>query len=492
VTFEHYITGIRERFLLRTRAFAQENEGDYTAWGCGRDPAVDEEWNEFREQSLTSIQGDTFKIWEPCNALSGIDFDRTHCTAAFWEGGDREGVTRHRKLLARIIPLLSWGNLFFHGGNCNGYSRVDTLPIDMYMAVLFDMVHPDLGPIPGLGIDVGLEDNEVPPSHLLTGEFTTAGYDFGRVIEQIIQMEALASDTAAWENHTTLKAAMGLLGAVKAKGSRATIQDFPTLFCPGATDSNGSPCDDAHAPNAMAALDMTTLVQCQGDCDADSDCAGTLRCHQRSGNEPVPGCDGPLRDDVDYCYDPKYHPEFKIPSYMTTISMFAKRVTQTCSIGCLFGQQEIVTALDDVIAGGLGSASNYAGDERTGFLMSNLPVCTAMLGILVDFVEALTWQEGPLLGIDPTAGPGAVLSNAQCGWDADEHSVIDIQQGRPHRNTEYNMHSRWHWAATDVLANMYQVSKMVIDEYQTCNSPTHWWGLKIEQCCYPLSSGECG
>lgn len=31
---------------------------------------------------------------------------------------------------------------------------------------------------------------------------------------------------------------------------------------------------------------------CQGDCDNDGQCEGTLKCFQRSGNEPVPGCKG--------------------------------------------------------------------------------------------------------------------------------------------------------------------------------------------------------
>ena len=44
------------------------------------------------------------------------------------------------------------------------------------------------------------------------------------------------------------------------------------------------------------------LNECEGDCDSDSDCAGDLKCFQRSGTEPVPGCKGTGRTGSDYCY----------------------------------------------------------------------------------------------------------------------------------------------------------------------------------------------
>jgi hypothetical protein len=49
-----------------------------------------------------------------------------------------------------------------------------------------------------------------------------------------------------------------------------------------------------------------TLGVCQGDCDNDAQCEGNLKCMQRNGNEPVPGCSGTARSTRDYCYDPKY------------------------------------------------------------------------------------------------------------------------------------------------------------------------------------------
>ena len=45
------------------------------------------------------------------------------------------------------------------------------------------------------------------------------------------------------------------------------------------------------------------LQACQGDCDSDSDCAGSLKCFQRDDTEEVPGCIGKGQKKSDYCYD---------------------------------------------------------------------------------------------------------------------------------------------------------------------------------------------
>jgi len=50
------------------------------------------------------------------------------------------------------------------------------------------------------------------------------------------------------------------------------------------------------------------LGECEGDCDDDNDCAGDLKCFQRSGTEAVPGCAsgdsiyGQDKSGKDYCY----------------------------------------------------------------------------------------------------------------------------------------------------------------------------------------------
>jgi hypothetical protein len=49
-----------------------------------------------------------------------------------------------------------------------------------------------------------------------------------------------------------------------------------------------------------------SLGRCEGDCDSDGDCEGSLKCFQRSGLQRVPGCSGTSSkwSGIDFCYDP--------------------------------------------------------------------------------------------------------------------------------------------------------------------------------------------
>ena len=51
-------------------------------------------------------------------------------------------------------------------------------------------------------------------------------------------------------------------------------------------------------------VDSLILGVCQGECDNDSDCQPGLRCLDRSGTDPVPGCSGDPERGKDYCYQP--------------------------------------------------------------------------------------------------------------------------------------------------------------------------------------------
>merc|ERR1711881_383828 len=51
------------------------------------------------------------------------------------------------------------------------------------------------------------------------------------------------------------------------------------------------------------------LKACIGECDADSQCAKGLKCFQRTGTQPVPGCTGKGTSGWDYCYKPKPKPK---------------------------------------------------------------------------------------------------------------------------------------------------------------------------------------
>lgn len=69
---------------------------------------------------------------------------------------------------------------------------------------------------------------------------------------------------------------------------------------------------DAHSnqPLAFVGNDRSPasafpLSKCQGDCDEDSDCVDGLKCFKRDSSIlNVPGCDGNVSDDTDFCYDP--------------------------------------------------------------------------------------------------------------------------------------------------------------------------------------------
>jgi hypothetical protein len=61
------------------------------------------------------------------------------------------------------------------------------------------------------------------------------------------------------------------------------------------------------------------LQLCQGDCDDDGDCASGLKCFQRTGLTPVPGCYGSGISGSDYCIYPEleefgwYPPASQLP-----------------------------------------------------------------------------------------------------------------------------------------------------------------------------------
>ena len=77
----------------------------------------------------------------------------------------------------------------------------------------------------------------------------------------------------------------------------------------GNTALIGSPkyVDTSTTRKALTSIGATVinLNLCEGDCDSDSDCSFGLKCFQRSGYTPVPGCSGTGVFDWDYCYKPE-------------------------------------------------------------------------------------------------------------------------------------------------------------------------------------------
>ena len=48
----------------------------------------------------------------------------------------------------------------------------------------------------------------------------------------------------------------------------------------------------------------TPCEACKGECSSDDECDDGLFCFQRRGYNIIPGCEGPGRPDVNYCYNP--------------------------------------------------------------------------------------------------------------------------------------------------------------------------------------------
>merc|ERR1712003_420653 len=63
------------------------------------------------------------------------------------------------------------------------------------------------------------------------------------------------------------------------------------------------------------------LNECEGKCDSDADCSGSLRCFKRGLNVKfAPGCDGVRGSTEGYCYDPDYNTKENFIRYVVFIS----------------------------------------------------------------------------------------------------------------------------------------------------------------------------
>jgi hypothetical protein len=113
------------------------------------------------------------------------------------------------------------------------------------------------------------------------------------------------------------------------------------------------------------------LGVCEGDCDQDSDCAGDLRCFQRSnGHLVVPGCAGGAADvsHFDYCYDPSFVlPRIANETFLVKLywkhgyhwqeERFERRWCWRCSADCEAGDHVKVVNCDN--DGGVGFPNRF-------------------------------------------------------------------------------------------------------------------------------------
>jgi hypothetical protein len=76
--------------------------------------------------------------------------------------------------------------------------------------------------------------------------------------------------------------------------------------------------------NSIAVTPTQTLQVCEGDCDSDADCADHLKCFNRGGLEPVPGCSGTGINNYDYCVYPE----------LNSIAVSPTETLQVCEGDC--------------------------------------------------------------------------------------------------------------------------------------------------------------
>jgi len=80
----------------------------------------------------------------------------------------------------------------------------------------------------------------------------------------------------------------------------STDDNMPT-YAP--TGENTCRAIESTSGQFIANMGLGLLRECQGDCNSDADCGGTLVCQLREGSEVVQGCEGDCDDGVDYCID---------------------------------------------------------------------------------------------------------------------------------------------------------------------------------------------
>ena len=91
----------------------------------------------------------------------------------------------------------------------------------------------------------------------------------------------------------------------------STDDNMPT-YAP--TGENTCRAIESTSGQFIANMGLGLLRECQGDCNSDADCGGTLVCQLREGSEVVQGCEGDCDDGMDYCIDPSTPVPTKSPS----------------------------------------------------------------------------------------------------------------------------------------------------------------------------------
>jgi len=100
-------------------------------------------------------------------------------------------------------------------------------------------------------------------------------------------------------------------------GSHRYVLNLSKIFSSLYTDQNAGP----YYKNLATVGTNGGLTACEGECDSDADCLGSLHCFNRGNQvEFVPGCDGVRMNNGNYCYDPDYYTKEFFMRYIVFIS----------------------------------------------------------------------------------------------------------------------------------------------------------------------------
>ncbi|CAJ1930817.1 unnamed protein product [Cylindrotheca closterium] len=112
----------------------------------------------------------------------------------------------------------------------------------------------------------------------------------------------------------------------------------------------GSPDNLTYKGNNGNPRTAFPLTKCEGDCDGDSDCQGSLKCFERTGTEAVPGCNGGGFYGIDYCYEEAViapataAPQTKPPTFRPTPGPTEPPVTNEFYCGCTTCTSDVYNA----------------------------------------------------------------------------------------------------------------------------------------------------
>merc|ERR1712207_123929 len=132
-------------------------------------------------------------------------------------------------------------------------------------------------------------------------------------------------------------------------GKHRYILNLSKIFIRLYGDQNAEP----HFKNLARVSASDGLNECEGECQSDADCTGSLSCFQGNKNF-VPGCDG-VRDgnNEGYCYDPDYYTKEFFIRYIVFISDEDRRDSKGVRSGgeSSFSNIEITTSLTSCLKG---------------------------------------------------------------------------------------------------------------------------------------------